>query len=104
MEKSDLLWQPITGKSQKKKICDAPTQSFHKGIKSHSGCHSFEHCIQEEEGERRVVFPEIRATLRTDESFLKMLNEAHHVTLSPLTDLNIGLKSQCVLDCMDLVC
>ena len=45
-----------------------PAQSFLKGIESCGGYYSCERCIQEGEWKGTVVFSEIRAPLRTDES------------------------------------
>ena len=85
-------------------ICDAPARSFLKGIKSHSGYHSCERCVQQGEWHNRLVFMEMDARLRTDQSFLEMTDDDHHHTISPLTELNFGLISQCPLDYMHLVC
>ena len=85
-------------------ICDAPALTFIKGVKSYSGYHSCERCIQQSEWDGRVYFSELKAHLRTDESFRKILDDDHHVKVSPSTQLNIGLVCRCMLDYMHLVC
>ena len=84
-------------------ICDAPARAFIKGVKSHSGYHSCERCIQQGEWNGRVYFSASTAHLRTDESFNKMLDDDHHIRVSPFTQLNIGLVSRVVLDYMHLL-
>jgi len=85
-------------------ICDAPARSFLKCIKGHSGYNSCERCVQEGEWHNKLVFSEMNARLRTDESFIQMTDSDHHHTISPLTELNFGLVSQFPLDYMHLVC
>ena len=51
-----------------------------------------------------MTFPDTKASLRTDESFRLMLDADHHMALSPLSELNIGLVSQFPLDYMHMVC
>lgn len=85
-------------------ICDAPARSFLKGIKGHSGYHSCERCVQQGEWHNRLVFTEMNARLRTDESFVQMSDNDHHHKVSPLAQLNFGLVSGFVLDYMHLVC
>jgi len=50
-----------------------------------------------------MTFPLQDAPLRTDESFASMSNSDHHKSISPLSELNIGLVSQFSLDYMHLV-
>lgn len=86
-------------------ICDAPARAFLKCIKSHSGYSSCEKC--EEVGEYingRVVLRNIFAPLRTDQSFLLQHDEDHHLGVSPLAILNIGLVSKFPIDYMHNVC
>ena len=85
-------------------ICDAPARSFLKGIKGHSGYHSCERCVQQGEWHSKLVFTEMNACLRTNESFNQMTDDDHHHIVSPLTELNFGLVTQCPLDYMHLVC
>lgn len=86
-------------------VCDAPARQFLKNIKSHNGYFACEKCVTEGEHDgTRMSFPETNASLRTDESFQAMTDDAHHQGLSPLSDLLVGMVSQFPLDYMHLVC
>jgi hypothetical protein len=85
-------------------IADAPARNFIKccvGFNAYSGC---ERCIQKGSWSKRVIFKENNACLRTDITFLHQTDKSHHVGVSPLLDLEIGLVSDVVLDYMHLVC
>lgn len=69
-------------------ICDAPARSFIKAIKGHMGYGACERCVTV--GlyvKKRIVFPDLDAPLRTDESFREGSDERHHVGVSPLEQL-----------------
>lgn len=86
-------------------ICDAPARSFIKCIKGHSGYSACERCT--EYGvhvDGRVTFPNIRAPLRSDESFVAQSDYDHHTGLSPFLELGIGMVSCFPLDYMHLIC
>ncbi|XP_070404835.1 uncharacterized protein [Nothobranchius furzeri] len=86
-------------------VCDAPARAFLKCVKGHSGYSSCERCA--EHGiylDKKVVFPDCKAPLRTDEAFEHLTDEDHHHGVSPLQDLGIGMVSSFVLDYMHLVC
>jgi len=88
-------------------VCDAPARAFLKNIKSFTGYHGCERCIQP--GRYycgRMTFPDSNSNLRTDESFIDMADEDHHLSdvPSPLTQLSVGMVSCFVLDYMHLVC
>ena len=87
-------------------VCDAPARAFLKNIKYHNSYYGCERCVQEGVWcNNRLNFPETMAALRTDESFKAKLQSDHHKDgESPLTDINIGMVSQFVLDYMHLVC
>ena len=85
-------------------VCDAPARSFLKSIKSHSGYNSCERCVQQGEWENRLIFTQMNAPLRTDESFWQMIDDDHHLSVSPFATLDFGLVCQCALDYMHLVC
>lgn len=51
-----------------------------------------------------MIFLETDAPLRTDATFLAQEDEEHHVGLSPLLPLQIGMVSKIPLDYMHLVC
>lgn len=84
-------------------ICDA--DAFLKCTKGHSGYNSCECCT--EHGicmDNKVVFPDLKAPLRTDAEFKHMTEEEHHHGVSPLQEISIGMVSNFVLDYMHLVC
>ena len=54
--------------------------------------------------EHKVVFPEIDAPLRTNDSFSDMVDDDHHVGISPLRDLNFDMVTGFPLEYMHLVC
>ena len=85
-------------------ICDAPARSFLKGIKGHSGYHSCEWCVQQGEWHSRLVFTEMNACLRTNESFNQMTDDDHHHIVSLLTELNVGLVTLCLFRCSSKKC
>jgi hypothetical protein len=51
-----------------------------------------------------VIFSSLTSELRTDESFRLQTDEAHHVGVSPFTELNFSLVTREPLDYMHLVC
>jgi len=58
-------------------ICDALVKAFIKGIKGHNAYFGCGNCVQEGDYiENRITFPEINATLRSDESFKLKQQEA----------------------------
>lgn len=59
-------------------VCDAPARAFITYTKSHSGYFSCHKCTQEGEYINFVIFPEIRFTLRNNESFRTKKQEEHH--------------------------
>ena len=85
-------------------ICDAPASAFVKNVKSYSGYHGCDKCIQHGVWLGKVTFPETNAPTRTDHSFSQELDEDHHLGPSPLSQTSIGMVSQFPLDYMHLVC
>lgn len=84
-------------------VCDAPARSFVLKIKGHTGYYACTKCTTK--GSyilNRVTFPELNASLRTNETFLKRENlEHHHSTCqSGLEKMNIGCVTQFPLDYM----
>ena len=58
-------------------ICDAPARSFIKQTKGHGGYNGCDNGIQEEYYLKyKMIFPEISAKPRADESFVKQLCES----------------------------
>lgn len=85
-------------------VCDAPARAFIIYTKSHSGYFSCHKCTQEGEYINSVIFPEIRFTLRNNESFRTKKQEEHHIGISFLEKLDIDMINQVALDYMHLVC
>jgi len=88
-------------------VCDAPARSFLKNIKSFSGYHGCERCTQTGQYfSGRMTFPDTACTLRTDQGFLDMSDDEHHLSdvPSPLVELSLGMVSGFVLDYMHLIC
>lgn len=85
-------------------ICDAPAKSFIKGTKGHNAYFGCGNCTQEGNyRQNRMTYPEINATLRSDEIFKLKQQEEHHKITSNLEDLGIGMVTQFPLDYMHLV-
>ena len=85
-------------------ICDAPARAFIKQVKYHSGYHGCDKCVQKGVYNDKVTFPETNAPTRTDAQFDEMEDVKHHVGVSPLTQLSLGMVSQFPFDYMHLVC
>ncbi|XP_077270983.1 uncharacterized protein LOC143902160 isoform X1 [Temnothorax americanus] len=86
-------------------VCDAPARAYIKQVKNHNGYSCCEKC--EESGiyfERRIILRNTNARRRTDESFVLQRDEDHHVGISPLLELKIGMVTQFLLDYMHGVC
>ena len=57
-------------------------------VKTHSGYHNCSKCMQEGQYiNNRVCFPDFCCNLRTDEDFKEIKDEDHHISISPLLDL-----------------
>ncbi|XP_063061794.1 uncharacterized protein si:dkey-242h9.3 isoform X6 [Engraulis encrasicolus] len=86
-------------------ICDAPARAYLKCIKGHASYESCERCaVQGTRVERRMVFGDQEATLRTDDGFARMQYRNHQTDLSPLIAAGIPGVSSFVLDYMHMVC
>jgi len=85
-------------------ICDAPVRAFIKQTKGHAGYDGCERCIDKGTYvEGRMTVQSTNAVKRNDNEFSLMKYEEHQLDTSPLSELNIGLVSACVLDSMHLV-
>lgn len=84
-------------------ICDTPARAHVLGIKSHAAYSGCPRCAQEGEYVGRVIFPELNARERTNDSFRNRLDEHHHKQTTILEELDIDLVLQFVLDYMHLV-
>ncbi|KAJ8043844.1 hypothetical protein HOLleu_11120 [Holothuria leucospilota] len=85
-------------------VCDAPARAMVEAIKGHGGYGVCDKCVQHGVWLDKVTFPETNAALRTDQSFIDMEDESHHLGLTPLTELGIGMVSTFPADYMHLVC
>jgi len=86
-------------------VCDAPARAFLKNVKSHNAYYGCEKCTQKGVyTDKRMTFPIIDASLRTDEEVRQMTDEAHHHGPTPLAELPVGLATGFVYDYMHLVC
>lgn len=85
-------------------ICDAPARAFIKQVKGHNGFYSCERYIQK--GAHpfgAMIFNDIDAKLRTNESFLLQSQLEHHNGTSPLAEINFPMVTGFILDSMHLV-
>lgn len=85
-------------------VCDTPARAYVKQVKSHSGYYGCDKCRCHGEYSGKVIFPELDAPLRSDESFRNRLDEDHHIGPNPLARLSLGMVTRFPLDYMHLVC
>lgn len=87
-------------------ICDAPARAFLKCVKLHGGYRSCERCVQTGEWyNKKVILSSVSAPLRTDAGFISQQDPKHHLSTSPLTQLqNFSPVTGVPLDYMHLVC
>jgi hypothetical protein len=85
-------------------ICDAPARAMVKGIKTHNGYDSCERCVHGGKWCRKVILSDLTAPLRTDDTFKQNCDAAHHVNISPLSELKFGMVTGFPLDYMHLIC
>ncbi|XP_046402073.1 uncharacterized protein LOC124168026 isoform X1 [Ischnura elegans] len=87
-------------------VCDAPARAYAAQIKSHTGYFGCgKCCVEGEYINHRVIFDEMNAPLRTDQSFMEVIDEDHHVGYSPLLDIpDIKMVTDFPYEYMHLVC
>lgn len=86
-------------------ICDAPARAYIKCTKSHGGYAACDKCtVFGIYTNGKVIYRDILASKRTDESFLNQVDEDHHKGISPLVQLPLGLVTQIPIDYMHSVC
>jgi hypothetical protein len=86
-------------------ICDTPAKAFIKCTKGHTGYFGCDKCCTEGTYvDHRVTFPELNAELRSDISFANRVDVGHHNSISPLTEIGVGMVSTFPLDYMHLAC
>lgn len=89
-------------------ICDSPAKAFIKHIKGHNAYYGCTICIQSGiYDNKRMSFPEIDSTLRTNLGFRNRIHEEHHINdgenVSPLERLDIDMIYDFPLDYMHLL-
>lgn len=87
-------------------IADAPARAFILNHRSHVSSHPCSKCkVSGIRCEGRYVFNGINHSLRTDEEYVRCVDEDHHKEgKSPLSMLPIGIISQTPFEYMHLVC
>lgn len=87
-------------------IADAPARAFILNHRSHVSCQPCSKCkVSGIRHEGRYVFNGTNHPLRTDEEYIRCLDEDHHKEgRSPLSMLPIGMVSQVPFEYMHLVC
>jgi len=85
-------------------IADAPARNFLKCSAAFNGYNGCDRCVQKGTWSGRVIFKDNFARLRTDSDFRNQIDKSHHIGISPLLKLDVGLVSDVVLDYMHVVC
>ncbi|KAF4520588.1 hypothetical protein B566_EDAN005999 [Ephemera danica] len=87
-------------------VCDAPARAFITNTKGHNAYHGCYKCeVEGEYIQNRVVFDEMDARRRTDESFKNKSDSDFHNGDTPLTDIpGINMITHFPLDYMHLIC
>lgn len=87
-------------------IADAPARAFMLNHRSHVSSQPCSKCkVSGAYMEGRIVFSGINHVLRTDEEYIRCLDEGHHKDgKSPLSSLPMGMVSQVPFEYMHLVC
>lgn len=87
-------------------ICDAPAKAFILQVKGHSGYSSCTKCSTEgAHMNSKMCFPEINASLRTDEDFRLKKDDSYHIGDTILLEIpNFNMVDNIPLDYMHLVC
>lgn len=87
-------------------IVDAPARAFILNHRSHMSNHPYSKCkISGVICEGRYIFCGVNHSLRTNQEYIKCLDDYHHKDgKSPLLLLPIGMVSQVLFEYMHLVC
>ncbi|KAJ8677880.1 hypothetical protein QAD02_013670 [Eretmocerus hayati] len=87
-------------------VCDNPARSLLKCTRGHGGYSACVRCYDEGiRAGQRVVYPNVEAKLRTDESFRIQDDEEHHNSISPFLRINdMNMVTHFILDYMHLLC
>lgn len=84
-------------------IMDAPVSASVLGIVPYNGYNGCRKCITKGEYFGNVVFPEVNASLRTDDSFRKRIHAMHHKRTTILESIPIDIVDCIPLDPMHLL-
>lgn len=86
-------------------IADTPAKAFITNTKGHTAYYGCSKCICKGKYLEKVIFPEMNAPLRTNESFRNRTNSEHHKSndTTVLESLDIDMIKQIPLDYMHLV-
>ena len=85
-------------------ICDTPVRAFVKQVKGHAGYRGCDKCSQKGVWIDKMTFLDVDAPVRTDADFNRHTDSRHHIGVSPLQALSLGMVSQFPLPFMLLVC
>ncbi|XP_035703854.1 uncharacterized protein LOC118434429 [Folsomia candida] len=85
-------------------VADAPARNLIKQTSAFNGYNGCDRCIDKGVWLGRVVFKNLQADLRSDIGFVGQEDANHHVGISPLIGLGVGMVSGVVLDYMHLIC
>lgn len=86
-------------------IADTPARAFILNHRNHMSCYPCSKCkVSGIRYDGRYVFNGINHSPRTDEEYIRCLDEDHHRGNSSLTSLPIGMVSQVPFEYMHLVC
>ena len=75
-----------------------------KQVKGHAGYHGCDKCSQKGVCIDKMTLPDVDAPVRTDADFNRHTDSRHHIDVSSLQALSLGMVSQFPLDCVHLVC
>uniref|UniRef100_A0A1Y1K4M3 Transposase domain-containing protein n=1 Tax=Photinus pyralis TaxID=7054 RepID=A0A1Y1K4M3_PHOPY len=85
--------------------CDTPARSYIKNVKGHNAVYGCDKCMSKGVYyNRRRIFQDLNADLRTNDSFVQQINQEYHKGLTPLMKLPIDLITAFPLDYMHCVC
>ncbi|KAG5862746.1 hypothetical protein JTB14_025938 [Gonioctena quinquepunctata] len=86
--------------------CDTPARSFIKNTKGHNAYEGCDKCqVEGQYLNHKMTFPNLRAHLRSDESFLlEEYGVVYRKGPTPLSELNIGMVSAFPNDYMHSIC
>ena len=85
-------------------ICDSPARAMVKNVKLCTGYFGCNHCTQKGLWLKKVTYPEVDVTMRTDTSFRNHEQIDHHHGNTPLSRLPIDMVLDFPLDYMHVSC